>query len=66
MDVHTAVAHPNTATLSSPQARLDAIDQLMARLELSPDGQILDANPRFLAIMGYQLSELKGQHYAML
>ncbi len=66
MDVHTAVAHPNTATPSSPQARLDAIDQLMARLELSPDGQILDANPRFLAIMGYQLSELKGQHYAML
>ena len=56
MDVHTAVAHPNTATPSSPQARLDAIDQLMARLELSPDGQILDANPRFLAIMGYQLN----------
>ena len=66
MDVHTAAAHSNTVTPASPQARLEAVDQLMARLELAPDGLILDANPRFLAIMGYQLAELKGQHYSML
>ncbi|MGL6461325.1 PAS domain-containing protein [Aeromonas hydrophila] len=66
MDVHTTAAHSNTVTPASPQARLEAVDQLMARLELAPDGLILDANPRFLAIMGYQLAELKGQHYSML
>lgn len=66
MDVHTAAAHSNTVTPASSQARLEAVDQLMARLEIAPDGLILDANPRFLAIMGYQLAELKGQHYSML
>jgi methyl-accepting chemotaxis protein len=59
MDVHTAAAHSNTVTPASPQARLEAVDQLMARLEIAPDGLILDANPRFLAIMGYQLAELR-------
>ncbi|WP_324037264.1 PAS domain-containing protein [Aeromonas caviae] len=66
MDVHTAAAHSNTVTPASSLARLEAVDQLMARLEIAPDGLILDANPRFLAIMGYQLAELKGQHYSML
>ena len=51
MDVHTAAAHSNTVTPASSQARLEAVDQLMARLEIAPDGLILDANPRFLAIM---------------
>lgn len=42
MDVHTAAAHSNTVTPASPQARLEAVDQLMARLELAPEGLILE------------------------
>lgn len=65
MDVH-ASAVPFDPTSSLPQARLHAADQLMTRLELSADGQVLDANPRFLAVLGYELADLQGQHHRIL
>ena len=67
MDAHTSAHSTKTGSASSPhQAQMDAIDKMLARLELSPDGQILDANPRFLALMNYSLDELKGQHHEVL
>lgn len=65
MDVH-ASAVPFDSSSSLPQAQLHAADQLMTRLELSADGQVLDANPRFLAVLGYELAELQGQHHRIL
>lgn len=67
MDAHTSAHSTKTGSASSPHpAQMDAIDKVLARLELSPDGQILDANPRFLTLMGYSLDELKGQHHEVL
>lgn len=65
MDVH-ASAVPFDSSSSLPQAQLNAADQLMTRLELSADGQVLDANPRFLALLGYELADLQGQHHRIL
>ncbi|MBP8173605.1 MAG: PAS domain-containing protein [Aeromonadaceae bacterium] len=46
-------------------ARLDAIRNAMAMICFSPDGHIIDANPRFLALMGYQLAEIEGKHHRL-
>ena len=37
----------------------------MALIEFRPDGTILDANPPFLALIGYHLEELVGQHHRL-
>lgn len=66
MDAHTSSSKTTGSAPSPHQAGMDAIDQVLARLELSPEGQILDANPHFLAIMGYPLDELKGKHHDRL
>lgn len=66
MDAHTSSSNTTGSAPSPHQAGMDAIDQVLARLELSPEGQILDANPHFIAIMGYPLDELKGKHYDIL
>lgn len=66
MDAHTSSSNTTGSAPSPHQAGIDAIDQVLARLELSPEGQILDANPHFLAIMGYPLDELKGKHHDRL
>ena len=51
MDAHTSSSNTTGSAPSPHQAGMDAIDQVLARLELSPEGLILDANPHFLAIM---------------
>lgn len=66
MDAHTSSSKTTGSAPSPHQAGMDAIDQVLARLELSPEGQILDANPHFLTIMGYPLDELTGKHHNML
>ncbi|UUI61430.1 PAS domain-containing protein [Aeromonas salmonicida] len=66
MDAHTSSSNTTGSAPSPHQAGMDAIDQVLARLELSPEGLILDANPHFLAIMGYPLDELKGKHHDRL
>lgn len=66
MDAHTSSSNTTGSAPSPHQAGMDAIDQVLARLELSPEGLILDANPHFLAIMGYPLDELKGKQHDRL
>ncbi|HEV7339810.1 MAG TPA: methyl-accepting chemotaxis protein, partial [Bosea sp. (in: a-proteobacteria)] len=45
--------------------QLGAIRKAMAVIEFSLDGTILDANENFLAVTGYSLAEIKGQHHGM-
>ena len=42
---------------------LAAIRKSMAWIEFSPSGEILDANPLFLTVIGYELAEIKGKHH---
>ena len=44
---------------------LSAIDKAQAVVEFSLDGAILNANPNFLATLGYELSEVRGRHHSM-
>lgn len=42
-----------------------AIQRSQATIAFALDGSILDANPNFLAAMGYRLDEIKGRHHRM-
>lgn len=44
---------------------VDAISRSQAVIEFELDGTILNANENFLSVMGYDLSEIKGQHHSM-
>ncbi|MCP9470664.1 MAG: PAS domain-containing protein, partial [Nitrospira sp.] len=39
----------------------EAADRAQALLELAPDGTVVTANERFLALTGYALDEIKGK-----
>ncbi|MDV3456033.1 PAS domain-containing methyl-accepting chemotaxis protein [Sphingomonas sp. HF-S4] len=45
--------------------RLDAIERSQATIEFDLDGNVLTANGNFLAVMGYSLREIVGQHHSM-
>ena len=61
MDVQASSDQFDSASaFAFAQAQLGAVDQVMTRLEVSPDGRILDANPRFLRVTGYDLADLRG------
>lgn len=45
------------------EGQITAIHRSQAVITFSLDGTILDANDNFLALMGYQLSEIVGQHH---
>ncbi|MCD2324092.1 PAS domain-containing methyl-accepting chemotaxis protein [Sphingomonas sp. IC-56] len=47
------------------QNRLDAIERSQASIEFDMDGNVLTANGNFLAVMGYSLREIVGQHHSM-
>ncbi|MBP2506293.1 PAS domain S-box-containing protein [Methylobacterium sp. PvP109] len=47
------------------KAKLDALSKSLATIEFTPDGTILDANPNFLAAVGYSLDEVKGRHHGL-
>ncbi len=51
--------------LAVSQQTLDAIRNTMAYIEFSADGIILDANSRFLDVMGYTLETIRGRHHRM-
>ena len=46
-------------------AVLRAIAHAQAVISFTPDGMILDANAVFSAVMGYELSEIKGKHHSL-
>jgi methyl-accepting chemotaxis protein len=44
---------------------LQAIQQHLAMIEFTPEGEILQANQLFLNVVGYTLDEVKGRHHRM-
>jgi len=44
---------------------INAIKRSLATIEFKPDGTIIDANPNFLKLMGYELSEVLGKHHSI-
>ncbi len=44
---------------------MDAIKKSSAMIEFDLNGVVTDANENFLKLMGYTLSELKGQHHSL-
>ncbi|PSS58760.1 pili assembly chaperone [Pseudomonas sp. BBP2017] len=61
----------NTALRESQEQRAmlaaehDALHSAMAIIEFSPTGEVLDASPLFLKMLGYSLNEIRGQHHRM-
>jgi methyl-accepting chemotaxis protein len=47
------------------ESKLNAVERAMARIEFTPEGEILDANANFYATMGYSPQEIKGRHHSM-
>lgn len=45
--------------------KLAAVSRSQAVIEFTPSGEILTANENFCGALGYQLSEIKGQHHRM-
>nr|WP_308219287.1 PAS domain-containing methyl-accepting chemotaxis protein [Pseudomonas sp. 32.2.56] len=51
--------------LASYQHLMTAIRKSFAFIEFTPQGEILDANDAFQAVMGYRMDELRGQHHRL-
>lgn len=47
------------------RAKLAALSRSLATIEFALNGTILDANPNFLAAMGYTLDEIRGRHHSL-
>lgn len=47
------------------QAQIEAVGRSQAVISFKPDGTIIDANENFLAVAGYSLEEMVGQHHRM-
>ncbi|MQY45141.1 PAS domain S-box protein [Rhizobiales bacterium RZME27] len=45
--------------------KIAAVSRAQAVIEFTPDGKILTANQNFLQTVGYDLSEIVGQHHSM-
>ncbi|MET0748206.1 MAG: PAS domain-containing methyl-accepting chemotaxis protein [Rhizobium sp.] len=43
--------------------KIEAISRAQAVIEFTPTGEILTANENFLAVMGYQMDEIRGRHH---
>ena len=54
-----------SGSLANAAATLAAIEQAQAVIEFDLDGNVLTANAKFLAAMGYSLDEIKGRHHRL-
>ena len=59
-----APAEPQAGS-ASDKGLIEAIDRSQAVIEFEPDGTIQSANDNFLSAMGYQRSEVVGQHHRL-
>lgn len=50
---------------SEDSAKVNALSRSQAIIEFAMDGTILTANDKFLAALGYGLSEVQGRHHSM-
>lgn len=51
-----------TQDLGSSQALIHAIEQNVATISFTPDGEIIAANPIFLSLMGFESRDIIGRH----
>ena len=55
-----------TKTLNAEyESKVSAIGKAQAVVEFDVNGNVLDANPNFLEVMGYELADIKGEHHRM-
>lgn len=47
------------------RSRIAALDRSQAVIEFDTDGTVLTANRNFLAAIGYELSEIQGEHHSL-
>lgn len=47
------------------EGQIAAVNKAQAVIHFNLDGTIIDANDNFLATLGYELEEIKGQHHSM-
>jgi methyl-accepting chemotaxis protein len=47
------------------EGQLQAINKSQAVAEFDTNGHILDANPNFVSLFGYDLSEIRGKHHSL-
>ncbi len=45
--------------------KVAAVSQSQAVIEFDPQGNILNANPNFLSVMGYSLNDIVGRHHSL-
>ncbi|MFO1369068.1 MAG: PAS domain-containing methyl-accepting chemotaxis protein [Marinagarivorans sp.] len=55
-----------TLDLGNSQALISAIEQNVATIAFTPAGEIIAANPRFLALMGFAPDDIIGRHHRLL
>jgi methyl-accepting chemotaxis protein len=55
-----------TRHLDSSQALINAIEQNVATISFTPQGEIIAANNRFLSLMAFEPQEIIGRHHRML
>lgn len=53
------------AVFADLQGKVEAASRSQAMIEFDLDGTILWANENFLAVLGYQLDEIKGRHHSI-
>ena len=60
------LSSPASGTLTDhAREKMVALDKAQAIIEFEMDGTIITANANFLAVMGYELDEIRGQHHSM-
>lgn len=64
MQSQTQVSSTDEERLKFLVALYEAIDKSNALIEFNPDGTVITANQNFLQTMGYQLSDIVGQHHS--
>ncbi len=47
------------------EGKIAALSRAQAVIEFTPDGEILQANDNFLAVMGYRQEEIRGKHHSI-
>lgn len=61
----TSVVWQNWVEARENAAIVDALNRVQAVIHFGLDGTIEDANPNFLALLGYTIDEVRGKHHSM-
>jgi methyl-accepting chemotaxis protein len=59
----TKTSDDQSSELQEYKSKLDAISRSQAVIEFELDGTIIKANGNFLSALGYELSEIVGEHH---